>query len=79
MDLSTTKISSSELFIWHLESVADLYSEAEAQASFEDWLQVFRYQSALNTHLLAAQQLFHENDLAMKLINQYKEINNENK
>jgi hypothetical protein len=76
-DLSKT--TASELFTWHLESVADEYSDLEARESFRDWLQVFRYKSAFNINLVAAAQLFHENNLAMQLINQYKEINHEDK
>lgn len=81
MDLSTTThISASELFTWHLESVAGEFTDQEAHESFQDWLKIFRYKSAFNIHLVAAAQLFHENDFALLLIDQYiKEINNENK
>ena len=77
MNLSTiNNISASDVFYLHMESVKSKYSATQVTESLDFWVSAFHgYKSALKIHLIAAQDLLADNELAMLLINQYlKEI-----
>ncbi len=77
MNLSTTNnISASDVFYLHMESVNSKYSATQVTESLDFWVSAFHgYKSALKIHLIAAQDMLADNELAMLLIKQYlKEI-----
>ena len=77
MNLSTTKnISAGDVFYLHMESVNCKYSTIQVAESFAFWVSAFHgYKSALKIHLIAAQDLLADNELAVLLIKEYlKEI-----